>query len=84
MNLSDPAQALLLRRFAGERVEVTEESRPHYRELAAAGLMTPLHSFSRGDEGAFRLTDMACDLRDRLNGHANPSPFVEPVPSPRD
>jgi hypothetical protein len=62
--LSDAALALLNRRLAREWVEVTDETRPVYRELVAAGLMEPLHSFSRGTEGAYRLTEAACALRD--------------------
>jgi hypothetical protein len=61
--LSESALALLHRRLAGEWVEVTEESRPLYRELVSAGFMTPLHSFTRGSEGAYRLTEAACALR---------------------
>ena len=57
--LSEPAVALLHCRLAGERVEVTDETRPFYRELVAAGMMMPLHSFARGNEGAYRLTDAA-------------------------
>jgi hypothetical protein len=53
ITLSEAALALLRRRLAGEWVEVTDESRPHYRELVDAGMMIPLHSFARGDEGAF-------------------------------
>ncbi len=72
--LSEPAVALLHRRLAGERVEVTDETRPFYRELVAAGMMMPLHSFARGNEGAYRLTDAACELRDNLNGSSNHAP----------
>lgn len=62
--LSEAALALLHRRLAGERIEVTDETRPFYRELAAAGLMIPLHTFLAGNEGAYRLTEAACALRD--------------------
>jgi hypothetical protein len=62
--LSEAALALLKRRLAGERVDVTDETRPWYRELAEAGYMIPLHTFSNGPEGHYRLTDAACDLRD--------------------
>lgn len=65
--LSEAALALLNRRLSGERVEVTDETRPLYRELVSAGMMMPLHSFSRGNEGAYRLTEAACDLRDGFN-----------------
>jgi hypothetical protein len=63
LTLSDNALVLLRRRLAGEWVEVTEETRPLYRELVNVGLMMPLHSFARGDEGAYRLTEAACALR---------------------
>jgi hypothetical protein len=55
ITLSDGAQALLRRRLAGEWVEVTDQTRPFYRELVEAGIMIALHSFARGAEGAYRL-----------------------------
>jgi hypothetical protein len=64
ITLSDAAQGLLCRRLAGEWVEVTDQTRPVYQELVEAGLMIPLHSFARGAEGAYRLTEAACGLRD--------------------
>jgi hypothetical protein len=64
ITLSDDAQALLRRRLAGEWVEVSDQTRPLYRELVEAGMMIPLHSFARGAEGAYRLTEAACVLRD--------------------
>jgi hypothetical protein len=81
--LSESATALLGRRLSGERVDVTDENRPAYRELAAAGYVIPLHTFSRGPEGHFRLSDFACDMRDGLNGHASPAPSAGAAPSPR-
>jgi hypothetical protein len=51
--------ALLRRCLAGEWVEVTDDTRPNYRELADAGIMIPLRSFSRGNEGTYRLTEAA-------------------------
>ena len=71
--LSESAQALLRRRFAGERVEVSDETRPFYRELVGAGLMMPLHTFLSGNEGAYRLTDAACDLRASATSSHSPS-----------
>src|SRR5947209_5875958 len=56
VELSAGADLLLRFGLAGERVDVTEETRPLYRELAAAGMMIPLHTFARGKESAFRLT----------------------------
>ena len=64
ITLSESAQALLHRRLAGERVEVTDESRPFYQELVEAGMMIPLHTFALGRDSAYRLTDAACDIRD--------------------
>jgi hypothetical protein len=76
--LSESAIALLRRRLSGERVEVTDETRPFYRELVDAGMMIPLHTFALGPNSAYRLTDAACDLRDgRWNGstfQATPPP----------
>ena len=46
--LSEPALTLLHRRLAGERVEVTDETRPLYRELVDSGMMMPLHTFALG------------------------------------
>jgi hypothetical protein len=64
--------------FAG-RVEVTDQTRPLYRELVEAGMMIPLHSFARGAEGAYRLAEAACSLRDALRDGLT-SPAV-PAPS---
>jgi hypothetical protein len=72
--LSPSAHALLCRRLAGERVEVTDETRPFYRELVDAGMMMPLHTFALGPNSAYRLTDAACDLREALNGRSNHVP----------
>jgi hypothetical protein len=70
VHLSAAALLLLHRRLAGERVEVTEETRPLYQELVAADLMMPLHTFALGPNSAYRLTEAACNIRERLNGHA--------------
>jgi hypothetical protein len=55
-------------------VEVTDETRPLYRELVGAGLMMPLHTFALGPNSAYRLTDAACDMRDRISDTSSPSP----------
>ncbi len=65
--LSEAALALLRRRLAGERVEVTDENRPHYRELVSGGMMIPLHSFARGREGAYRLVEDAFERANALS-----------------
>ena len=55
--LSETALSLMRLRLSGQRVEVTDETRDAYRELAKAGLMIPLHTFTGGDESAYRLTE---------------------------
>jgi hypothetical protein len=72
--LTESAAVLLHRRLAGERVEVTDDTRPLYRELVVAGLMVPLHTFALGNESAYRLTDAACDIRDGISGLPTPVP----------
>lgn len=53
--LSRAASARFRRHLAGDR-DVTDANRAAYRELAAAGLMEAMHSFSGGDESVYRLT----------------------------
>jgi hypothetical protein len=65
--LSPAAQDLLRRRAGGECVEVTDVTRPFYRELARAGFMTPLDSILRGREAIFRMTDEAWERRIELS-----------------
>ena len=75
-DLSDAALAFLRRRLDGERIAVDEFSRQVYRELAAAGLMIPLHRMTGGDEGAFRWTEAGATFFS--NHHA----FSEASPAP--
>ena len=74
ITLSPEATALLERRLAGERVEVTDENRPVYQELAVAGMMEPRHSFSRGNDGHYRLTEAGARMRAALIAPANLAP----------
>ncbi len=55
-NLSDAARELLRRIAAGDRVEVTVENRPVFRELAAAHIIYLMHTFAKGDESGYRFT----------------------------
>ncbi len=56
-NLSGAARDLLRRLVVDrERVEVTFETKPAYRELASARIMYPLSGFIGGPESAFRFT----------------------------
>jgi len=54
-HLSESAREVLRRRLAGDR-QVTDANRPAYRELVAARIMMPLHSFLRGPESDFLFT----------------------------
>ncbi len=54
-NLSEAARERLRLHLAGDR-KVTDENRPAYRELVAARIMIPAHSFVGGREAAYRLT----------------------------
>jgi hypothetical protein len=55
--LSDPARELLRRLvLTQDRVEVTPETKPAYRELAVARIMEPVSGFVGGPESSFRFT----------------------------
>jgi hypothetical protein len=54
-SLSEAARELLRRRLGGDR-DVTDTNRPFYRELVAARIMMPIHSFIGGSESAFEFT----------------------------
>jgi hypothetical protein len=54
-HLSESAKELLCRRLAGDR-KVTDANRPVYRELVAARIMIPIHSFIGGSESVFHFT----------------------------
>jgi hypothetical protein len=60
--LSEAALCLLRRRTSGERVPVTDDTRPAYRELAGAGLMVAGHSFTGGRESVFKFTEAGWGL----------------------
>jgi hypothetical protein len=65
--LSAEALSLLRRRVAREWIDVTHDTLPLYRELVQAGLMIPLATFTRGPEGAFRLTEAGVDFDSAKN-----------------
>ena len=68
-NISEAAREQLRLHLAGDR-EVTDKNRPAYRELVAARIMIPLHSFVGGREAAFRLTYWGYKKRFDLAGVA--------------
>ena len=55
-NLSESARGLLRRLASGERVAITDENRPAFRELAAARIIYLRHTFAQGDESGYRFT----------------------------
>jgi hypothetical protein len=64
IDLSEAARELLGRLvLTKERVEVTPENKPIYRELAAAGILFPVSGFATGPEANFRFTDQGWDRR---------------------
>lgn len=62
--LSESARELLRQRVTGRRVDVTDETREAYRELARAGLMYPISGFMRGPEANFRFTEDGWNRRE--------------------
>jgi hypothetical protein len=65
--LSEAARELLRRRLAGDE-EVTDANRPLYRELVAARIMIPCHSFVGGWEAVFKFTYWGWKQRFELAG----------------
>jgi hypothetical protein len=63
--LTDEAIDLLRRHLAGD-TEVTDENRVVYRELAMVGIMAACHTFAKGDESMYRLTEYGWKRREEL------------------
>lgn len=74
-HLSESARGLLRRRLAGDR-EVTDANRPLYRELAAARIMMPVHSFVGGSEADFHFTYWGWKRRFDFAGLTPPEELV--------
>jgi hypothetical protein len=66
-DLSEAARERLRRYLEGDRA-VTEENRTAYRELVAARVMIPVHTFVGGREAAYRLTYWGYQRRCELAG----------------
>ena len=58
-----------------------EETRAAYRELVAAGLMDPLHTFDPGRDSRYRLTLAAVERKAEWLSPAPSSPFALPEES---
>jgi hypothetical protein len=84
VELSDGALVLLRLHFSGGSLMMgdcnpdalsgytAEETRAAYRELVAAGLMDPVHTFAHGRNSRYRLTLAAVERKDE---------WLSPVPS---
>ncbi len=75
--LSESALCLLRLRLSGQRVEVTDETREPYRELAAAGLADPVHTFTKGRDSHYRLTLAAMERKAEFLSVSIPVPSRE-------
>lgn len=64
-DLSPAARERLRLHLAGDRA-VTEANRPAYRELVAARVMLPVHTFTGGREAAYALTYWGRKLGEEL------------------
>jgi hypothetical protein len=69
-NLSGASWALLRRIVTGERVEITPENRPVFRELAEARIIILRHTFAKGDESGYRFTYGGWERRFEILGCA--------------
>jgi len=66
ITLSDAAFALLVLHIEREGVDVTPRNRHAYRELARAGIMSAVSTFTRGPESRFRFTEEGWNRRGEL------------------
>ena len=67
MTLSEAAVNLLRACFSGDYILVDDGNQEAYRELANAGLMTPLHTFAHGRESAYRMTEAGVNAASSLD-----------------
>jgi hypothetical protein len=54
-------------------IRVDDGNREAYRELARAGIMYPVSTFTRGPEAYFRFTEDGWNRRDEISGCAKQS-----------
>jgi len=65
IDLSRAARHVLRRHIAGDR-EVTDANREAYRELARAGIMVPVGTFTKGDDCVFQFTHRGWERRNEF------------------
>jgi hypothetical protein len=75
-SLSESARGLLRRIASGDRVAITDENRPAFRELAAARIISLMHTFAKGDESGYRFTYWG--WQQRFEMIARPAQSVHP------
>jgi hypothetical protein len=64
--LSEAAQAQMRLHMEQDGIRVDDANREAYRELARAGIMYPVSTFTRGPEAYFRFTDEGWDRREEI------------------
>jgi hypothetical protein len=69
ITLSADALALLRHRIATKDDKVTPDNLEAYRELARAGIMVPLSTFTKGPESLFKFTDEGWERRHEFLAH---------------
>ncbi len=74
IELTKEARSLLLACYSGVHVLVDDDNRNAYRELAEAGMMTPLHT-PLGRNSAYRMTEAGVSAASNLG----PSPAKAPL-----
>lgn len=74
ITLSQAAAALLLRHVEQGELPVDDANREPHRELARAGLMVAVHTFSGGREQFYRFTREGWDYARGLGRTIAPSP----------
>ena len=71
LELSRAARRTLARHLAGDH-EVTDDNRGDYRELARAGIMESVGTFTKGDDCVFQLTRQGWDAAKSFSALASP------------
>jgi hypothetical protein len=70
---SSEAMELWRRLVGDERVDVYDDNRSAFRELAAAGLMAACHTFAKGDDSLYRMTEEGYARKMKLLGKVRES-----------